>query len=95
MPITPILWKMPSPSADLDFDEVLFDGEKLSFEENIRQTKLAADLVKRGFRFWKKKFSSKANWAISEALRRSGRVFRRERQSGRKISQSRKRPQGS
>ncbi len=41
-------------AADLDFDEVLFDGGKLPFEENIRQTKLAADLVKRGFRFWKK-----------------------------------------
>lgn len=41
-------------AADLDFDEVLFDGGKLPFEENIRQTKLAADSIKRGFRFWKK-----------------------------------------
>lgn len=41
-------------AADLDFDEVLFDGGKLPFEENIRQTKSAADSIKRGFRFWKK-----------------------------------------
>lgn len=41
-------------AADFDFDEVLFDGGKLPFEENIRQTKLAVNSIKRGFRFWKK-----------------------------------------
>jgi fructose-bisphosphate aldolase class II len=41
-------------AAEQDFDEVLFDGGKLPFEENVRQTKLAAKFVKRGLKFWKK-----------------------------------------
>ncbi len=36
------------------FDAVLFDGSKLTFEENITRTKETIRAVKRGWKFWRK-----------------------------------------
>jgi fructose-bisphosphate aldolase class II len=41
-------------AAGAGFDEILFDGGKLSIEENIRQTKEVMKSVKPGLKFWKK-----------------------------------------
>lgn len=41
-------------AAAAGFDAVLFDGGKLPFQENIRQTKQALKIAKPGLKFWKK-----------------------------------------
>ena len=42
-------------AARSGFDEILFDGGKLSLEENIKQTKQAIKIARPTFRFWRKK----------------------------------------
>lgn len=41
-------------AAENGFDAVLFDGSKLSLEENITRTKQVVRAVKRGWRLWRK-----------------------------------------
>jgi fructose-bisphosphate aldolase class II len=42
-------------AADAGFDEILFDGGKLPFSENVKQTRQALSIAKPGIRFWRKK----------------------------------------
>jgi len=41
-------------ATNAGFDEILFDGGKLSIEENILETKRAVKMAKPGLMFWKK-----------------------------------------
>jgi fructose-bisphosphate aldolase class II len=42
-------------AAGVGFDEILFDGGRLSLEENIKQTKQAIKTAKPAFKFWGKR----------------------------------------